>query len=381
VANATHYVVVNLSALQGAYAAETALELLVRGQVGDLLVAWSAWSAVPLPWTYIAPGGGLDAANLWGCWYDEALEPYCHALASKFAAPVRVTGDGSAVTVEYAGAWLVTTELVVACGDAAGLDLADATAAYMWGSGNTTFSFVLESAVACPRPWEARAVPKERRAPPPAGPSVEPAFARARVAVDLRELAGANGARVALGANGSFEDAAVWFAPWAQAACPAGRDCGVHANDTANIWKCTPAGCYPIGDARYGVAMRAIDGGVEAAYAGGAGGYQARVLLLCGEGAGEFEDVAYEDEDGAVALNYVTHDACQRPIATEAATTAGSAGARVIGIVGIVGGTVVVVVGVAAYCVRRRLRKKDSESWTAERVKLTEVESGGGQEP
>jgi hypothetical protein len=128
-----------------------------------------------------------------------------------------------------------------------------------------------------------------------------------------------------------FYHLAEWhYSRWELIGCPQGYNCGVHAKEVANVWKCVgekTENCFPIGDHRYDLAVDFFDhtnelAGIKAVYGGEAGRYSVHVYWQWNDsvefGRVHFNHIIPENETKIVGRWAHAHEVC--PEVTEVPT-------------------------------------------------------------
>jgi hypothetical protein len=333
VANESHYIAVDLRAIQGPLPLEVMHDMLMNSFYSETWSVWFAWDGTPCPTGWVCGGDPWTGlANLWECWYTSNYTGYCHAAASKYVPGYKLMTKklndlDSGIDIIYPGTWGMNMRLSAMCDAQAPLDdlsIEQSVVTFV----SPTWTFNTSSRLACARPFEEPAPPTSTRPPPPSRPVdvhyVSAPIGDHEIRLDLTKLPWM-GRDFILGFSQDFHRAEVWLWPWELYGCPFNRNCGSYVNDVANAWKCTGnqyQHCYPVGDRRYGVNVSFINNadqlmGIRATYWGGASeflvGFEYHCNMSLDPGEFIFEDIGAQEAtmDGIeIIAKAQTREAC-----------------------------------------------------------------------
>jgi hypothetical protein len=290
------YIMVDLNRSQGVPLVIEAQDLEIGGRWGTIRTEFSPWIEIPPPAGWEVPTGGLPRANLWECWDNQTMTPYCHPVGSVrvpfwTATAVDEFDLWKGITLSYEGLWRSHARITAVCDPYASdweFHLQDTAVHYSPDStaGGPEYRFSVRSRTACPQSLVDPTVPTAPRPPPPSG------------APQVTAITGPFGLRLArlattavielVGHADTWHMASVHFSPLDRVGCPDGRDCGAYGKDKANLWKCVKkdfGACYPVGDRAYGLNMSYVDAdqskGIDVEYDGGAEGAKAVIQFTC----------------------------------------------------------------------------------------------------
>jgi hypothetical protein len=279
--NDTHYIRIDLESAQDVSPWHGVQPFYKQGQFGEIYTVWNSWDRVP------CPGGwpcSSDYANLWECWEDEDWMPYCHAVADKHVPGFSVALEnsiGGPVILSYPGQWGASMYLRVLCDPESSsnqIRISDSVVIYTNSANGPTWSFNSSSGVACPRPFTNPAAPTDPRSPPSYPIIISTKLNASGFCLSLDQLENTSGHTFVHTTYNSVYKSEIHYSPFDRIGCPDGKECGVYANDEANVWNCVneeSMNCYPIGDKLYNVTMSFVDAsdpelGAVVHYEGGA---------------------------------------------------------------------------------------------------------------
>jgi hypothetical protein len=347
--NTSHLVHIDLTAIQEKFPAraQQVVEFPTTTGVyyGMTNMIWWAWNTLRCPADWKCPA--RNESNMWQCWFDENWEQYCHPVAYKFipgsrleslspgelgpAGPLICGHLDCGVHFTYKGVYNTQLKLNVTCAPWLShndLLFAEAPCVYSYnvGTGTGQWSYWTSSGHVCPIPFETPEPPTVPRPSPPA--KVNQTFKLGSVikgeyvGLNLRKYDHLQGHQI-IGHDVHYHWAEFHFSPIKLIRCPNGKDCGVYAEEEANVWECLIGGhnpdyhlttsygkCFPVGDKRWGVKMGHINNtdptsGITAAYGGGAAGYQVQFDFQCNESVPSGQ-VHFPTMGRHNASNYVT---------------------------------------------------------------------------
>jgi hypothetical protein len=302
--NDTHLIVIDWAGVQG-FPVRGEQELGVVKPEGlrhtVTYFEWSSWNSIPAPPGF-RPGAQL-LGNMWHCWLDEAFESYCHPVADKHTRGSKIEFQthghfDSGLYLTYAGVWQTHLRINITCNrshTAQKIPLTNRVCQYQNLHGEGQWSYKTDSYYVCPSPFETARPPTAARPAPWGHPvqvfSFEETINGQRVGLNLNKFDFVQG-NVIIGYDVHYHWAQFHYSPVELIGCPAGKDCGTYAADSANVWKCVGPNrgrldeCFPAGDKRYNVTMGFVNpfdhmAGVWARYGGGAGGYTASLNFQC----------------------------------------------------------------------------------------------------
>lgn len=343
--NDTHFLVFNLAHVQEEFPMRKTQTLNISGHLQNIYTEWFSWDEIPCPSDHICPGTTFWA-NLWECWRDKSWLPICWPVADKYVPGLDVRplnparwDDGIWATIP--GPYNSAMNLVVHCipsffGPGGGgifsrdIPIGGSQVHYWNANGVGHFLFESWSNYICPRPFSTPAVPTLKRqvvpaSPPPKTFKVDGKWGKLHVGLDLVKLRQLEGT-VILGDAENYHPARVIIHPAGVIPCPAGKSCGVYANDLASIWECAGRNfstCFPIGDVRYGMNLHFVNEleptwGLTANYLGGAPiqgeTYNTHLFFVCNEtsafGVFHVEPIGYESAEHAIYMLIHTREVC-----------------------------------------------------------------------
>jgi predicted small integral membrane protein len=302
--NDTHLIVIDWAAVQG-FPVRGEQEMgIVRPEGLRHTVTyfeWSSWQPILAP-----PGfnpGAQSYANMWHCWLDEAFESYCPPVADRHTRGSKIEFQAhghfdSGLYLTYAGVWQTHLKINITCNRShtgQKIPLTNRVCQYQNLQGEGQWSYKTDSYYVCPFLIETGQVPGTVRAAPQGQPvqtfSFEETINGQRVGLNLKKFDYIHG-NVIIGYDVHYHWAQFHYSPVELIGCPSGKNCGIYAAESANVWKCVGRGkgsldhCFPAGDKRYNVSMGFINpfdhmSGIWAFYGGGAGGYTARLSFQC----------------------------------------------------------------------------------------------------
>jgi hypothetical protein len=335
--NETHFVIIDLEAIQEARPLRALQTLLVPQPgssylwYGSTLTEWFSWWNLSCPSGWLCPTS--TSANLWQCWLDEQFLPYCHAVANKFRAGTTLTSRtgrlGGSLYLQYEGDYESNMLLNVTCSATAThttIPIENSDVTYSRSGTRGQWQFDATSGYACPKEFENPPAPVGAR---PAIPtrnvrqdsSVGDFIEGQHVGLNLKKFSYLEG-RSIVGYDVHYHWIEVHYSPWDLINCPDGRNCGRYRNDQANVWVCLDqnyANCFPAGDKRYNLTMGHIDranalSGITALYRGGAENYSIQFDFQCNEsvpfGEVHFEQLGRETAAQRITIWAHTHEVC-----------------------------------------------------------------------
>jgi hypothetical protein len=339
VSNDTHVAVIDWQTMQEPVPARS--HQIIEYPEGDHTyfgtshVTWWSWNTIRCPPSYVCPEG-YPAANYWVCWFDELFESYCHPAGLKTVPGSRVELKtpghlDSGFYLTYEGVYKTHLKLNVSCvpwGSPNTILFQESVGRYYYNpnNGEAEWSYDTSASYVCPHPVQVGTAPNLARPQPPRNPvqqfQVGGMINDQHVGLNLKKFSYLQGKSL-VGSGIDYHWAEWHYSPWELIGCPADHNCGVYANDEANVWECVGQkleNCFPIGDRRYDLTVDFLNhtnelAGIKAAYGGGAPGYAVQVDWQCNDSV-EFGTVYFnhyvreESNNHSIVLWAHTHEVC-----------------------------------------------------------------------
>ena len=267
--NETSYVKLNLDMLIQSDFSDT-LELYSGTEENqcNVDVKWQPWKPIPPPDGYSSQE--FDLANMWVCWTDESIGPYCHPVGDR-----RMDIDmelidkndySKGMTLKYRGAYGLNLEVDVLCNEtekdhSIPLDHNTKLAYHQTTSGPRILMFS-DSSEVCPRKYAIPTIPPTPAASPePTGKPVthfEVTVNGTTCVADFDSM-GYIRQKLLVGYDDKYELNTIFFNAVERISCPTGFTC-LGNSQKSNVWRCiNNQDCIPMADTRFGITYKMVD--------------------------------------------------------------------------------------------------------------------------